>query len=443
MSIKYLLLGDPDREALSLQETALKYFYGGDIVLATTSSEVLAQLKSRGKPELLFVDFSFITQNDNELHKYLEEDKSHFPVITCSAKTGTDDISVRFPMVSAILEKPISVDAFTYLVKGIMTAPLISPGYLPVSINTVLEHGIGDFDFFLKLSGTNFVKILNKGDGFSKAHAEKLQSKGIHEIHIKASDSQSFLKIWEENLKFVLAKKSVTTVEGISIAMETLEQVEGISKALGWTKEVMESAKKTVEQAIGILSKDVSLSEALKKRLANPASKYSMHVGMLCYLNCCLSTHLDWTNDSGQIKLAMASLLHDFSIDDSYYEDIDAWNLKALNLKDKSPETIRYRMHPLEGAKLAQSLECMPPDVDQIILQHHEKKDGTGFPRSLTASRITHLSTLFIMVEDLVNFISRGEHLETSIKDYLVWGEYYYDQGNFKKIFDIIKQKLP
>jgi CheY-like chemotaxis protein len=94
--IKYLLLGDPDKEALSLQETALKYFYGGDIVLATTSSEVLAQLKSRVKPELLFVDFSFITQNDNELYKYLEEDKSHFPVITCSAKTRKDDISIRF-----------------------------------------------------------------------------------------------------------------------------------------------------------------------------------------------------------------------------------------------------------------------------------------------------------------------------------------------------------
>jgi response regulator RpfG family c-di-GMP phosphodiesterase len=235
----------------------------------------------------------------------------------------------------------------------------------------------------------------------------------------------------------------VTTVEGISIAMETLEQVEAISKSLGWTQEVVESAKKTVEQAISILSKDVSLTDALKERLSNPASKYSIHVGMLCYLNCCLSTHLDWTNNSGQLKLAMASLLHDFSIDDSYYEDIDFWNKKALDMKDKTPETIRYRMHPIDGAKLAQSLKIMPPDVDQIIMQHHEKKDGTGFPRALTSSRITPLSTLFIMVEDLVNFINRGEHLETSIKDYLVWGEYYYDQGHFKKIFEIIKQKLP
>lgn len=71
--------------------------------------------------------------------------------------------------------------------------------------------------------------------------------------------------------------------------------------------------------------------------------------------------------------------------------------------------------------------------LDQIILQHHEKKDANGFPCSLAANRIMHLNTLFIMVEDLVNFISRGEHLETRIKDYLVWGEYYYDQGNFKK----------
>jgi hypothetical protein len=143
------------------------------------------------------------------------------------------------------------------------------------------------------------------------------------------------------------------------------------------------------------------------------------------------------------MKLAMASLIHDFSIDDRFYDDVESWNKNALNMKDKSPETIRYRMHPNEGAKFAQSLKVIPPDVDQIILHHHEKKDGTGFPRALTSSRIPPLSTLFIIVEDLVNCINRGEHLETSIKDFLVWGEYYYDQGHFKKIFDLIKQKLP
>ena len=440
---KYILLADPDKEILSLQETALKYFYGGEIIVVTSAADALKTLEAKGKPELLFIELAFITESEGKLHQYLDSNKFHIPVITCTDQASQDGVAAKFHMISAILEKPVTVDAFTYLVKGITIAPIISPGYVPVSIHTALEHGIGDFDFFLKLSGTNFVKILNKGDDFSKAHAEKLQSKGISEIHIKASDSHSFLKIWEENLKSVLAKKGVTQDEGISIAMETIEQLEVISKALGWTNEVVVQAKKTIDQAVGILSKDSNLTAALKKRLSNPASKYSMHVGMLCYLNCCLSAHLEWTNDSGQMKLALASLMHDLAIDDSFYEDVDLWNKKAINMKDKSPETIRYRLHPLEGSKIAQGIETLPPDVDQIILQHHEKKDGTGFPRSLTASRISHLSSLFIMVHDLVDFINRGEHLETSIKDYLVWGEYYYDQGNFRKIFDVIKQKLP
>jgi response regulator RpfG family c-di-GMP phosphodiesterase len=143
------------------------------------------------------------------------------------------------------------------------------------------------------------------------------------------------------------------------------------------------------------------------------------------------------------MKLAMASLLHDLAVDNSFYDDIDNWNKKASNFKDKSPEVIKYRMHPLDAVNMLEDLNSLPPDVDQIILQHHELKDGTGFPRSLSSNRIGHLSSVFIIVEDLIEFINRGEDLETAIKDFLVWGEYYYDQGHFKKVFDTIKEKLP
>jgi hypothetical protein len=121
---------------------------------------------------------------------------------------------------------------------------------------------------------------------------------------------------------------------------------------------------------------------------------------------------------------------------------VEEWNKQARNIEERSPEIVRYRLHPLHAAQTAQTIDVLPPDVDQIILQHHEAPDGSGFPRGLTANRIHFLAAVFIIGEDLVHFLDDGEALETSLKDFLTWGEVRYQSGNFKKIFDGIKTKV-
>jgi response regulator RpfG family c-di-GMP phosphodiesterase len=138
----------------------------------------------------------------------------------------------------------------------------------------------------------------------------------------------------------------------------------------------------------------------------------------------------------------MASLMHDLSLDENIYPNVEEWNKQAKNLSDRSPEIVRFRLHPLHASQTAQTIDVLPPDVEQIILQHHEAPDGSGFPRGLTANRIHYLSSVFIIAEDLVQFLADGEALETSLKDFLTWGENRYQQGNFKKIFDGMKAKM-
>lgn len=53
--------------------------------------------------------------------------------------------------------------------------------------------------------------------------------------------------------------------------------------------------------------------------------------------------------------------------------------------------TFKYRLHPFEASKLIQSMKASPHDIDQILLQHQEKKDGSGFSLGITSSRISPL----------------------------------------------------
>ncbi len=439
---EYLILSDEDQSSLNVHATALKYFYGGRIVTATSHVDTIELLNLHGRPELLFVDYNILIKEGGKLHSFVESSGLHMPMIVAQEQNTDPLVLEQFP-VSSVLQKPVSVEALTNLVKQITNAPVSTPSHVPISIQTLLQFTNGEFDFYLKLSGRNFIKIINKGDIFTNQDAEKLLAKGIKEVHVKASDSHDLLKICEDRLLMrVKEAGNLPVEEGVLIVIGAIEQVESISKALGWTNEVALSAQKTVSSAIEILIQNSQMTQTLKKRFLNPSSPYAMHIGLQTYLTCGFCKLLGWTEESTQTKLVMASLLHDVSLDESYYDDIRTWNKKASNSKIKAAEVVQYRNHPLEASKFASTLKVLPPDVEKIILQHHETPDGKGFPRGLASNQISSLTSLFIMIEDLIGFIGEGRHIESSISDYLTWGETKYSSGYFKKIFDVMKEKI-
>ena len=64
------------------------------------------------------------------------------------------------------------------------------------------------------------------------------------------------------------------------------------------------------------------------------------------------------------------------------------------------PELMLIRTHPQLGADLAQPL-ALPWPVDQFILQHHERLDGSGYPEGLKGEAIA-LEARIIAVADVM-----------------------------------------
>lgn len=425
---KYLLLLDPVDEVLTLQETALSCFYGGEVLSQNHSSGIEELIKKKGHPEMIIAD--------SKLAAILNHENIPYPIIATSL-VPEEGLMDKFPGITAIVEKPISGSSFTYLVKSLTTIPHAEPTHVPVKVSTLLRLGTGHFDLYLKLSETNYVKILHKGEPFSEDDAKKLTDKKIYALYIRIEDSKNFISILENGFT-----SNGESLDDISFAIENLEAFEQIAKAMHWSPGIMASAQKSVGQAVKILSKNPNILAVLKKRLANPSSEYSRHIGLLTYLVCAFSSSIGQVGESGQIKLALAALIHDVAVDDYYYENIKEWNKRAADPTDKSAETIKYRLHPFEASKFIRTLDSISPDVEQIVVQHHEEKYGSGFPRGLDSGRIGHLPALFIIVEDFVEFIDNGENIETSITDFITWGNAWYDTGHFKKIFQSFIENL-
>ena len=432
---KYLLLIDQEEDILELQEAALRYFYGGEIVRSRTRDEAILALSRLGKPEIIIANIQLLKEG---LHSHLKENSAFLPLIaTCDSRVKVIKPE-ELTLVTSVLSRPVCPEERSHLVKSFTQTPLGSPTHIPIKLKVACEIASGKFDIYLKLSGTNFVKITNKFSDFTIQEADKLSSKGISEVYIKASESRDFLHEWENTLYLKMERKdgSFTSL----LLTDCFEQVEKISRAFGWSSEAVKASQKVIKEAIATLNHNERISVLLKTKLSERNSKYSHHVGLLSYLTCMMCAELGQLES--QEKLVMAALMHDLSVDEGIYPDIDEWNKQARNFSERSPEIVRYRLHPLHASQTAQTINVLPPDVDQIILQHHEAPDGSGYPRGLTANRIHYLAAVFIIAEDLIDFLDDGEALETSLTDFLMWGSNRYQQGNFKKIFDEIKKKI-
>ncbi len=62
------------------------------------------------------------------------------------------------------------------------------------------------------------------------------------------------------------------------------------------------------------------------------------------------------------------------------------------------PEMAMIREHPQTGYDILKGIE-FPWPVAQIVLQHHERMDGSGYPRGLSGEEI-HLGARILMVAD-------------------------------------------
>lgn len=434
----HILLIDSHREELTQREAALRCIYDGDVLTGSEAREGIELINTENLPEMILMPFSALEENEAAFYRHLDSEKIKVPLFVFTEEEMDENLSKYFPLVTSFLPRPKDSKRFSEFVQALIRRPQEKRDYVPIKIPVLLKLGMGLFDLFLKLSDKNYVRIIHKGEPFLEADANKLYAKGVYELFIKAEDSEEFL-LYLENDKL---NSGANSLEDISRTLDNLETFEKVAKTMGWPTETMQSAKKSVAEAVKILSKNSDIFGAIRLRLTDPTSSYSRHIGLLAYLVTAFGSNLGWIGESGQVKLALAAMIHDVAVDESYYENIQEWNKRAGDLSDKSPETIRYRMHPFEASKLVRGLESFSSDVDQIILQHHEVKDGSGFPRGLDSHRIGHLPALFIIVEDFIDFMERGTSVETSVVDFMTWGREQYNSGQFKKIYQAIESKL-
>jgi len=126
------------------------------------------------------------------------------------------------------------------------------------------------------------------------------------------------------------------------------------------------------------------------------------HCIRVCILSLVFGTRLGFTR-SDLKTLGMGALLH----------DVGKMKLPEELVRRPRPltneEFEHYRTHPLLGARLFDGASRIEKASLLVLLQHHERCDGSGFPQGLTEDEISRMAKLVMIVDTYDNLTTGRE----------------------------------
>ncbi|MCM2322851.1 MAG: response regulator [Oligoflexia bacterium] len=442
-----ILIVDDEPELREIVAFILESRFGAEALEAPSGRLALEVIQANPDLGCVISDYNMPDGNGGELFRYLRKNHPDLPFLLCSTFQPKDCPEFQDEVPAFTVPKPFTTSQLLQAIQTATRIEAVDPNAKPATFCRVRTSALQKTNFltcdvYLKLSDSKYVKVMHAGDPFTEADGERYHLKKIDVLYMRLRDCDTFLdRFSKEILSLSHAKQSLPGPAAMVVTQSSIEVVHELTHHLGFTPQVQELTKASVELSIRCISEDATLSRFLERLTAHPDSYITSHSSALAYVSCGVASLMSWNSEATRHKLALASFIHDLSLEnDKMALDADLHGMGRFVEIYGAEAFETFVKHPEEAAKYAQQMREMPPDVDIILTQHHEQPDGTGFPYRQNYRRMSPLSSVFIVAHDLVN-CSYGE-TPLDLKTFLERTERRYSVGHFKKIHAALKASL-
>lgn len=291
-----------------------------------------------------------------------------------------------------------------------------------------------------------YVQAMAQGVPFKDRHAELIAKKG--RLFIRAERARDVARALQvalfpgtvalpEKQAAKLAPKEADISQQLQ---KDFEAVQEMSSRVGFTPEVQEITRKNVLKTIAEVRKAPRLANVLKELNRDPTQYISSHSMLLAHVACAIATEVEWKSDATFQKLTLAAFLHDITLKNQRLAAMPSIDSVNQSKDFSEEEKKQYKLHPSSAAEIARGFDEVPPDVDVAIAQHHERPDGSGFPRGLTNTRISPLSAVFIVAHDVVDYLLQNEGGKVDLQEVAKQHPSTYKAPTFRRLLAVAEK---
>lgn len=256
-------------------------------------------------------------------------------------------------------------------------------------IGEVIRESIRNDDIAARYGGEEFAIILpNTDEKTAFEIAENLRKK-IESTYFEGQESQPKSRITASMGVSVFPEKAKDDVELIKSADDAMYRAKVLNKnrVEAYTS-ILDEIKSNIEE------KDIELVTSIKTLISviNAKDRYTYgHVERVVIYCRIIAEKLQLCERDKQILIYGA-----------YMHDIGKININKEILMKKmkltNDEWEELKQHPSNGVEIIKSVKSLS-DVIPLIISHHERYDGNGYPNNLKADKIPYLARVLTVVD--------------------------------------------
>ncbi len=266
--------------------------------------------------------------------------------------------------------------------KVIKTKVHTSTSYNLLDIKSVVVDEVIVFNILIK-KNSDYVIIIEAGTKITKSLYSKLSHQ--QELYISKKDSQQQVLTYKTLSRYI--NFNTNNLEKIMQFLYTVNTQFFDNIFKNDNNDInIEAMNHILDSLISLVTTDSNSIQNMISFFKNyyNISHHSLHVAIYSIKLCTLLKY----NDKKVRQVATAALLHDVG-----YTKIDDVMLKK-NEKLKTDEILDVKKHTTYSVEIIKKNKILDPYIINAIGQHHERYDGSGYPKGLHQKDISDFAAI-------------------------------------------------
>jgi response regulator RpfG family c-di-GMP phosphodiesterase len=435
--MKHFLIVEDNFDHIELLVTCIESRFENEILVAGTGSEALFVLENRNDIGAIICDYNIPKGNGGDVYKKYCDLGYNIPFILLSGESIENlsefhDFSTNNGALHRYIQKPYKMNHLMETLDDLLSdgKSKIDVKYKKVRAQTYLTIHKTNYPIFVKINDEKMIQVNQFGDDNS-SYIRKLLDKGLSFVYLLNEDYLKFLKESYSSMSGILLDESAGAAEKIDAQFDSVESFHDGLTLLGVPERSLALAQESMNATVSNLKKVKGLGPVLAKILSRKG--YVQQISLLTnYISVAVAKETKFGDDRTLEKLSFASMFMDLSLQDD--RCCSVLNIEDVNFRNQfdfgSREIITS--HAAKSCELLESYLDLNQDIKNMILEHHERPDGSGFPRKITASNIKSLSAFLILAHEFSHRLIKAQETKESVKDIIEDLLTNYSSGSFK-----------
>lgn len=279
--------------------------------------------------------------------------------------------------------------------------------FKPIRVSTLRGERKIPFNAYIKL-GERHVLYCRKGDSFEGSRLERLKNKNLERLFVLESEIGKYDKYLQDNLDEAFDVNSKKDLLSRTVVIQGHQQalIEDIMDD-PTIEEHYAIARSSCFRFIDFMTKN-ELALKCMLSIGNEHMSISHHGVNVASLAICIAKNLAGDQNLASLDqpelMCLGALLHDIGRAELSFPS-------TLNKKDmNAAQLIEYKKHPSLGIEKIRELRHFDEIVSNIIHDHEEFIDGTGYPQGLTERQLSP-HTLIVSVANTYDHLISFEKM--------------------------------